>query len=73
MYDIFFLSVCVLTHTEKKKKEDTFGLWPTGRAILLHSAIYSTLNGFFGFGGGEKTKKSCSVEAGGRGAAGPGG
>ena len=30
----------------------------------MHSAIYSTLNGFFSFAGGEKTKKSCIGEAG---------
>jgi len=30
--------------------------------MLLHSAIYSTLNGFLGFGGGKKTKKRCGGE-----------
>lgn len=31
---------------------------------MLHSAIYSTLTGFFVFAGREKTKKSCGGEAG---------
>ena len=35
--------------------------------MLLHSTIYSTLNGFFVFVGGEKTKKRCGGAAGRRG------
>ena len=40
---------------------------------MQHGVIYGTFNGFFFFTGGEKTKKRCGGEAGGRGAAGPGG
>ena len=64
--------MCIDTHREKEKG-DTFGLKPTERATVLHSAIYSTLNGFFLFTEAEKTKKRGSGEAGRRGAAGPGG
>ena len=58
---IFF--VCKQACT-RKIKIDSFGLWPTERGRVLRSAIYSTYNGFFLFGGAEKTKKSCSGEAG---------
>ena len=40
---------------------------------MLHSAIYSTFNGFFLFAGGEKTKKKLQRGGGAAGAAGPGG
>ena len=64
---IFFSFVCKRSLHKKKEKRDTFGIWPTERARVLHSAIYSTLNGFLGFGGGEKTKKRCGGAAGRRG------
>ena len=54
---IFFSFVCKRSLHKKKEKRDTFGIWPTERAMVLHSAIYSTYNGFLGFGGEEKTKK----------------
>ena len=60
---LFSFCVCIDTHREKEK-EDTFDLWPTERARVQHSAIYSTLKGFFLFTGGEKRKKRCGGEVG---------
>lgn len=64
MYYIFFLSVCVLTHTEKKKKKipSTYGQHD-GRGCSM-VVIYGTFNGFLSFAGGKKTKKSCGGAAG---------
>ena len=66
MYCIFFLSVCVLTHTEKKKKKipsDYGQQVGRGCSMVLYMAL---LRGFFVFVEAEKTKKNCSGEGGGR-------
>ena len=62
---MFFSFVCKRSLHKKKEKRDTFGIWPTERGTVLHSAIYSTLNGFLVFGGGKKRKKDAAGRWGG--------
>ena len=54
--------MCVLTHTEKKKKKipSTYGQ-QNGRGCSM-VVIYGTFNGFLSFAEAEKTKKSCGGE-----------